>query len=335
MRFGDREKSSREVDLNGWAVRGAVETRYPAPPAVRGRGHADPVEKRADKLAGDVEIYLDAGPRGRGLRARNSQLNYIVDELKLSDIPVGSMKVALLENLIDTRAETSVPMAKMLLIVFRALFERAIRMELIDANPAKSLKEPKPAEKPDGYLDWPEELIAKYKDCHKLGTMGRVVIEAFLNNGARIGDVARFGWWCVEHGWIVNFKTEKTGKVVNWKIGPDLQAAIDAMGGLPRVGPGRVAWIKGPRGSLTKRSLRRLFRQYCDEAGIPPQYYGHGLRHSVARRLMDAEVPIEDAMTITGHEDRRVFLHYAKMRDERLANDERASAKYAARYSTA
>jgi hypothetical protein len=50
--------------------------------------------------------------------------------------------------------------------------------------------------------------------------MARVAIEAFLNNGARIGDVCRFGWWTVKDGWIADFKTEKTGKIVNWKIRP-------------------------------------------------------------------------------------------------------------------
>jgi hypothetical protein len=58
------------------------------------------------------------------------------------------------------------------------------------------------------------------------------------------------------------------------------------------------------------------------------------LRHSVACGLMDAEIPIEDAMTVTGHSDRRLFLHYAKKRDEKNAN-ERASTKYAAAYGGA
>lgn len=93
--------------------------------------------------------------------------------------------------------------------------------------------------------------------------------------------------------------------------------------------PWSGSWIKGPRGSLVTRSLRRIFRDWCNEAGFPAIYHPH-----VARRQMDAEVPIEDAMTVTGHKDRRVLLHYAKKRDERKAN-ERANAKYAAAYSKA
>jgi site-specific recombinase XerC len=268
------------------------------------------------------------------IRGRNTQLNYIVDTLKLPDVPVASMRLVQLEAIIENRAAQSVAMARQLLIVFRALFERAVRMELVEANPAKSIKEPKPAEAIDGYLDWPEEVIEQYKRQHPFGTMARVALEVFLNNGPRIGDACRIGWWTVKDGWITDFKTEKTGKVINIKIGPDLQAALDAMGGLPSVGPERVAWIRGPRGSMVSRSLRRVFREWCNEAGIPAIYHPHGIRHSVARRLMDAEVPIEDAMTVTGHSDRRVFLHYAKKRDERKAN-ERASAKYAAAYGGA
>lgn len=204
------------------------------------------------------------------IRGRNTQLTYIVDILKLTDVPVASMRLVQLEAIIENRAAQSVSMARNLLIVFRALFERAVRMELIEANPAKSIKEPKPAEASDGYLDWPEEVIEQFKQQHPFGTMARVALEVFLNNGPRIGDACRLGWWTVKDGWIANFKTEKTGKVINVKIGPDLQTAIDAMGGLPSVGPERVAWIRG-------RAVR-------SQNGRCAVYYANGATQPAFRR---------------------------------------------------
>jgi hypothetical protein len=127
------------------------------------------------------------------IRGRNTQLNYIVDVLKLADVPIASMRLVQLEAIVENRAAESVSMARQLLIVFRALFERAVRMELIEANPAKSIKEPKPTETPEGYLDWPEEVIEQYKRQHELGAMARVALEVFLNNGLRIATLAGSG----------------------------------------------------------------------------------------------------------------------------------------------
>src|SRR5262249_1309846 len=210
--------------------------------------------------------------------------------------------------------------------------------------------EPKPesGDEPEGHLDWPEEIIAQYQKKHPLGTMARVAIEAFLNNGFRVGDACRLGWWTVNDGRIVNFVTGKKRKLLpSIRINDDLRAAIDAMGGLPSVVPadapsgvfvsakemkalGLAGWIRGPRGSYGTRSFSREFKRWCDEAGIPDEYSAHGLRHSVARRLMDIDgMTVEDAMKMTGHSDRKVFLHYAKKRNEPLAN-ERASEKDAA-----
>jgi hypothetical protein len=47
---------------------------------------------------------------------------------------------------------------------------------------------------------------------------------------------------------------------------------------------------------------------------------------------MTPPVRIEDAMVITGHSDRKIFLHYAKKRDERAAA-ERVAAQYDATYA--
>jgi integrase len=258
------------------------------------------------------------------VRWRNTQLSYIIQTLKLGDTPIASLKRTQLQTLIEKRAEEAWGAARSLLVMFRQLYDRGIAMELVEANLAKGIVEPKSPQNSEGRRDWPETLIEQYLRRHPVGTMARVAIEVFLGTGCRIGDVCRLGWKDVVDGVITDFKTEKTGKIVNIPLHPDLIAALDAC---PVVG--KDSWIVGPRGSLDRRSLRRWFRVWCDEAGIPAEYSAHGLRHTVARRLMDLGIAIEDAMAITGHSDRRVFLHYAQRRDEKLAA-KRAMDVYAA-----
>jgi integrase len=255
---------------------------------------------------------------------RNTQIRFIVEKLDFADVPVASLKRVQLEAIIERRADQAWAAAKALLVVFRQLYDRAVAMEIVEANVAKGITEPKSAN-PEGRLDWPEPLIDQYQRRHPVGTMARVTIEVFLCGAFRIGDACRVGWKDVVDGVITDFETEKTKKKVSIPLHPDLKAALDAC---PIVGVD--TWIVGPRGSLNKRSLRRWFRTWCDEAGIPAEYSAHGLRHTVARRLMDLGVSIEDAMAITGHADRRVFLHYAQKRNEKLAA-KRAMDVYAAK----
>ena len=321
-----------EASPEWWASYGAALNGEP-PPDRTDRGSS---RTKKGSFRDVISAYKTTNAYKLGARSsiehRNSAIKYILETLDLGDVPVASMKLSQLEAIIEHRGNEAYGSAIALLTVFRALFERARRMDIdVEGNIALSIPIPKPKEKPQGYLDWSEELIARYQQRHPLGSMARVGIEVFLNNGFRIGDTCRVGWWAVKDGVISDFITEKTGKKITVEIGPDLAAAIAAMGGLPSRGE-NVPWIVGPRGSYVTRSFRRVFRQWMTEAGIPSEYSPHGLRHSVARRLMDAEVPIEDAMTVTGHTDRKIFLHYAKKRDEARAS-KRATGKYAAAYS--
>lgn len=151
--------------------------------------------------------------------------------------------------------------------------------KLIADNPAKSVERPK-LPKSDGFQTWTDELVERYRAHHKVGTKARRAFELLVNVGAARVDTALLGRQHIRSGFLT-YRRSKTGVLVEIPVLPDLQSVIDEM-----EGSGDLAFIATEQGKpYTKESFGNLFRQWCDEAGIPKGYAAHGMRkYSAAHR---------------------------------------------------
>jgi len=172
--------------------------------------------------------------------------------------------------------------------------------------------------KSKGFPTWEEEHIAKYRECHPLGTMARLALELLLNTGQRRGDVLRMGRRHIRSG-TLSIEQRKTGMLVQIPVMPALVAAIDAMPSEHRT------FLATDCGKpLSANGFGRWFRKRADEAGIPKGYTAHGLRKANATRLAEAGCTEHELMAWGGWSTLAEVQRYTKAANrKRLAESAR------------
>lgn len=158
-------------------------------------------------------------------------------------------------------------------------FRWAKKQNLVAANPVEDAETV--AHKAKGYYRWKEEDIAKFRAHWKLGTKPRLAMELILWTGARRKDAHVMA--PPKNGRIGD-TASKTGKEMDVKVAPKLQAAIDAM---PAVGITTLLVTEYGK-PFTVSGFGNWFKDRCRDAGLP-QCSLHGLRKALARRAADLD----------------------------------------------
>lgn len=132
--------------------------------------------------------------------------------------------------------------------------------------------------------------------------------------GQRLGDVLRMTWRAYD-GARITLRQQKTGELVTVPAHADLRAKLDAA---PRIA---VTIIAGRRGRpLTVSGFQTLFQRARAKAGIARGLTFHGLRHTVAERLLEAGATREEVGALLGHRTLVMVDHYTRRaRQTRLA----------------
>lgn len=159
----------------------------------------------------------------------------------------------------------------------RALFTWAVDCELMDNNPASSVKM-FPKETP-GFTPWTYEDVEMFRMFWPVGTRERLAMELILSTGLRRGDAVRLGRQHVKDG-MATITAEKTKVELFVPISAELQSIIS------QSPCGDLAFIAGKRGSpLTKESFGTQFRIACRAASVKAS--AHGLRKLAAVTLAE------------------------------------------------
>jgi integrase len=176
----------------------------------------------------------------------------------------------------------------------RALMQHAILLKLRQDDP--TLGTAKFAKiKTSGWRSWGEEQIAAFEAHHAVGTRARLALALLLYTAQRRGDVVRMGRQHVR-GDLIDVRQNKTGEVLQIPMHADLQAIIDAT---PR---GNMTFLMTEFGKPFKPAgFGNLFRDWCNEAGLPKGYSAHGLRKAACRRLAEAGCSASQIMALSGH----------------------------------
>ena len=69
---------------------------------------------------------------------------------------------------------------------------------------------------------------------------------------------------------------------------------------------------------ITARSFQRNFKDYLDQAGLPPDMTPHKLRHSFATHLLDAGADLRSVQALLGHENLSTTQIYTHISSERM-----------------
>lgn len=202
------------------------------------------------------------------------------------------------------------------LILLKEAFGFFEDMEWIKKSPARKVKAPKVKDSPtqpftDDEVRRIEESITAYaKDGKRLA----VLLDLLLHTGLRISDAVGLRREQVEDG-CVDVDTRKTGANVRIPLPPELLTRLQSL-----LRPDGTFFYSGdPEFGAT--NYRAVLRRATQKAGID-NVHPHRYRDTLAVRLLNRGVSLEDVSKVLGHKSIRVTeKHYApwvKSRQVRL-----------------
>jgi integrase len=221
--------------------------------------------------------------------------------------PIGTMPPAWLAHVL---AELKPHARRNWLKAIRALCQFAVAVELIKADPTAGMKLPKV--KSGNRRAWTPEEIAQYEAAHPIGTKARLAFALGLCTLQRRGDIIRMGPQDIRDGMLA-VRQEKTGAVLALPIRPELRAVIDAT---PLTGLSTFLVTKSGK-QYSGTDFDEQFRAWCNEAGLPPDCYFHGLRATGCTILADAGCTAHEIAAWSGHITLKEVERYTRGADQK------------------
>ena len=160
---------------------------------------------------------------------------------------------------------------------------------------------------------WTEAEIEQYEARHPIGSRARLAMALLLYTGQRRSDVIRMGPQHIRKG-VLAITQQKTGTELAVPVHPSLAEIIAA------TECGHLAFLVTAAGRpFSAGGLGDLFRQWCDQAGLP-QCSAHGLRKAACRRLAEMGCSAPEIAAISGHKTLKEVQRYIEEADQaRLA----------------
>jgi integrase len=141
--------------------------------------------------------------------------------------------------------------------------------------------------------------------------------------GAARSDIARLGSAHIVNGEIV-IARQKTKVTATIPLLPELKAVIEAT---PITGMTTFLITKTGK-AFAPVKLSEQFRRWCDQAGLPPQYTLHGLRHAMGDTLATQGASPSEVAAVLGHSNVQTALYYMQEADrKRMARNAMARLK--------
>lgn len=197
--------------------------------------------------------------------------------------------------------------ANIMIKTLRRLFDYAISAELMEHNPARSVKLFPGSE--HGFPTWTEDDLLAFERRWPLGTRERLAFDLLLYTGLRRSDAVKLGRQHVKDGFL-SIRTTKTGTQVTLPLLAPLAASIEA------TRTGDLAFIVGERGQpMNKDAFGNWFGEACRKAGVRKS--AHGLRKAGASRAADNGATTNQLMAMFGWESSRQAERYTKAADRR------------------
>ncbi|SIT83542.1 tyrosine-type recombinase/integrase [Pontibaca methylaminivorans] len=239
------------------------------------------------------------------LRAELDWLRHTKDEggADAGDLPVASFRGRHVEALMDKKdgpaAQNRVRKNMSL------LFNYAIRLELIAANPVRATDRVK--HKSDGYHTWTDAEIARFLKRHDSGTQARLALLLALNTGAARQDLAKLGWQNVKGGRIT-YKRGKTGVEADLPILPEL---AEELAKVPRT---QMLFLPTQAGAArTPAGFGGWFKAKAVQANVTADSANiHGLRKAGATRLAEHGATEWEIASFLAHEDTKQAAVYVR-----------------------
>lgn len=219
------------------------------------------------------------------------------------DRNVTSFDSAFLKDVLATMADRPAAAANMRKRL-NGLFQLAVDLRWISANPVTGIKQPTP--KTDGHAPWDEDEIDRYLAHWKPGTRERLAMTLLLYTGQRRSDVVQMGAQHVRDG-MMTVRQQKTGHRLRIPVHPRL---VDELAGFTG-----LTYLTTQYGApFTAAGFGNWFRGVAKEAGV--EKTAHGLRKAAGRRLAEAGCSAKEIAAVLGHSSLAEVERYTRSADQ-------------------
>src|SRR5262249_36789155 len=124
---------------------------------------------------------------------------------------------------------------------------------------------------------WTEAEIKQYEARHLVGTRERLALTLLLYTAQRRSDVVVMGRQHIQGAAII-MRQRKTGRILEIPIHTALAQILDA------TPSDNLTFLTTARGTpFSPAGFGNLFREWCEEAGLPRRCSAHGLRKAACR----------------------------------------------------
>jgi integrase/recombinase XerC len=193
------------------------------------------------------------------------------------------------------------------LATLRSFFRFAQREGLVDQNPAKPLRNPRPDRKLPHFLTTDEisRLLNAPPKNEPLGLRDRAILETTYSAGLRVSELVAINDDDLDlDAGLVRVR----GKGRRERLAPLGRYAVQAlerwMGARPRATRQIVpqpTFLNRFGNRLTTRSVARMLEKYLKETSLDSRTSPHTLRHSFATHLLDRGADIRSVQELLGH----------------------------------
>ncbi|MFO7894063.1 MAG: tyrosine recombinase XerC [Longimicrobiales bacterium] len=223
------------------------------------------------------------------------------------------------------------------LSAIRTFYRWLHREELVEANPARTVRSPKLERKLPAWLtrsDVDRMFVLAENRASEGGFRGArdlAILETFYATGMRVSELQGLDWADID---LVGDQVKVRGKGQKERIVPLGNAAVRA---LRRYEPRRRKAIAGSGGPdreavfisengkrLSTRRVQGIVQEFLDAVADEGELSVHSLRHSFATHLLDAGADLMAVKELLGHASlstTRIYTHTSKERLKRVYDD--------------
>lgn len=191
----------------------------------------------------------------------------------------------------------------------RSFFRFAQREGLVETNPAKPLRNPRPDRKLPHFLSTSEigKLLAAPPAGDPLGLRDRAILETMYSAGLRVSEAVGINDGDLDLAQGIVRVRGKGRKERFGHLGSHAVKAIRRWQQVRALSPKEPGGAKAPLFTnkfgrrLTARSVARMLEKYLKITGLDLRTTPHTLRHSFATHLLDNGADIRSVQELLGH----------------------------------
>lgn len=213
----------------------------------------------------------------------------------------------------------------------RSFFKFLLKREIVEHNPAASLRSPKAAKGLPRFLTVDQAfrvMEAPPKEEQRAGPLrsrDRALLETLYSTGARVGELASMD---IAHCDFDEASIRVLGKGGKERIVPLGQSALKALQNYLPQRRGIVArakksdagalWLSQHGRRLSIRQIQNIVRRYGTSGAGRNDLHPHAMRHSCATHLLDAGADLRSIQELLGHSSLSTTQRYTHVSVDRL-----------------